>query len=66
MPISVVPDLEATTYEFQIRTAGTATVIAKVAFTPRKGRVYTFYSYGYVGGLPATKNLPTLTYYTNK
>ncbi len=66
IPITVVGDLEATTYEFQMRAAGTATVIAKAAFTPRKGRVYTFYSYGYVGGLPATKNLPTLTYYTNK
>lgn len=66
IPITVVPDLEVTTYEFQIRTAGTTTVVAKVAFTPRKGRVYTFYSYGYEGGLPATKNIPVLSYYTNK
>jgi len=66
IPISVVPDLDNIAYEVQLRTAGTTIVVAKVAITPRKGRVYTFYSLGYVGGLPATKNLPVLSWYTNK
>lgn len=66
IPITPVADLESATYEVQLRTAGTTTVVAKFTITPRKGRIYTFYSYGYVGGLPATKNLPLITYYTNK
>ena len=71
VPINVVPDLENTAYEIQLRTVGTATVVAKFAYTPRKGRVYTFISRGYVGGLnngvgSATVNIPVLTFYTNK
>lgn len=64
IPITPIPDLESTTYEVQLRTVGTTTIIAKFTFTPRKGRVYTFYSYGLVGG--PTANVPKLTYYTNK
>jgi len=71
IPITPVPDLESTTYEFQLRTVGTATIVAKIAFPPRKGRVYTFISRGYAGGLSnglpsATVNIPVLTYFTNK
>ncbi|MDD5149269.1 MAG: DUF4397 domain-containing protein [Flavobacterium sp.] len=67
IPITPIADLESTTYEVQLRTVGTTTIVAKFTFTPRKGRVYTFYSYGYVGGIPtSTKNIPALTYYTNK
>lgn len=71
IPITPIPDLESTTYEVQLRTAESTTVVAKFTFTPRKGRVYTFFSRGYVGGLsngsPSTKeNIPVLTYYTNK
>ena len=70
-PITPVPDLDATTYEIQLRTVGTTTIVAKFTFTPRKGRVYTFFARGYVGGLSAglpsaTVNIPVLTYYTNK
>jgi len=66
IPITPVADDSSVAYEVQLRTAGTTTIVAKVAITPRKGRIYTFYSGGYVGGLPATKNLPTLGWYTNK
>lgn len=71
IPITPVADLESTTYEVQLRTVGTTTVVSKFTFTPRKGRVYTFFSRGYVGGLSvgspsATVNIPVLTYYTNK
>lgn len=71
IPITPVPDLESTAYEFQLRTVGTATIVAKTTLTPRKGRVYTFFSRGYVGGLSnglpsTTVNIPVLTYYTNK
>lgn len=64
IPITPIPDLESTTYEVQLREVGTTTIVAKFTFTPRKGRVYTFYSYGLVGG--PTANVPKLTYYTNK
>ncbi len=66
IPITPVADDSSVAYEAQLRTVGTTTIVAKVAITPRKGRIYTFYSGGYVGGLPATKNLPTLSFYTNK
>jgi hypothetical protein len=66
IPITPVADNSSVAYEAQLRTIGTTTIVAKVAITPRKGRVYTFYSGGYVGGLPATKNLPALGWYTNK
>jgi hypothetical protein len=71
IPITPIPDLDSTTYEVQLRTVGTATIVAKFTFTPRKGRVYTFFSRGYVGGLSAglpsaTVNIPVLTFYTNK
>jgi len=71
IPITPIPDLESTTYEVQLRTVGTTTIVAKFTFTPRKGRVYTFVSRGYVGGLSAgapstTVNIPVLTFYTNK
>jgi len=71
IPITPVPDLDATTYEVQLRTVGTATIIAKFTLTPRKGRIYTFFARGYMGGLSAglpslTVNIPVLTYYTNK
>jgi hypothetical protein len=71
IPITPIPDLESTTYEVQLRTVGTATIVAKFTLTPRKGRVYTFFSRGYVGGLSAgapsaTVNIPVLTFYTNK
>jgi len=66
IPITPVADNSSVAYEAQLRTIGTTTIVAKVAITPRKGRIYTFFSGGYVGGLPATKNLPTLGWYTNK
>jgi len=71
IPITPIPDLESTTYEIQLRTVGTTTIVAKFTFTPRKGRVYTFFSRGYAGGLSAgapsaTINIPVLTFYTNK
>lgn len=69
--ITPIPDLESSTYEVQLRTAGTSTVISKITFTPRKGRIYTFFSRGFSGGLSAgapsaTVNIPVLSYYTNK
>lgn len=71
IPIIPIPDLESATYEVQLRTAGTTTIVSKISLTPRKGRVYTFLSRGYVGGLSnglpsATVNIPVITYYTNK
>lgn len=71
IPITPVADKDATTYEVQLRTVGTATVVAKFTFTPRQGRVYTFVSSGFVGGLSAgapstTVNIPALGFYTNK
>ena len=71
IPLNVVPDLENTSYEIQLRTVGTATIVAKFSYTPRKGRVYTIFCRGYVGGLnnglpSATVNIPALTFYTNK
>ena len=66
IPITPVADDSSVAYEAQLRTPGTTTIVSKVAITPRKGRIYTFYSGGYVGGLPATKNLPVLGWYTNK
>jgi hypothetical protein len=71
IPITPIPALESTTYEVQLRTVGTATIVAKFTLTPRKGRVYTFFSRGYAGGLSAgapsaTVNIPVLTFYTNK
>lgn len=64
IPITPIPDLESTTYEVQLRTVSTATIVARFTFTPRKGRVYTIYSYGLAGGPAAT--VPRLTFYTNK
>ncbi|TDE05401.1 DUF4397 domain-containing protein [Flavobacterium hiemivividum] len=71
IPIIPIPDLESSTYEVQLRTVGTATIVAKTTLTPRKGRAYTFFSRGYVGGLnnglpSATVNIPVLTFFTNK
>ena len=64
-------DLEAASFEFQMREVGTTNVVAKVTWSPRKGRVYTLFNRGYVGGLSAgnpstTVNIPVLTYFTNK
>ena len=71
IPITAVPDLETTTYEIQLRTIGTTTVVAKGTLTPRKGRIYTLFCRGYVGGLnnglpSTTVNIPVVTFYTNK
>ena len=49
----------------------TTTIVAKFSYTPRKGRVYTIFCRGYVGGLnnglpSSTVNIPVLTFYTNK
>ncbi|MFV8328428.1 DUF4397 domain-containing protein [Flavobacterium sp. ZS1P14] len=71
IPITPVPDLDALTYEIQLKTIGTATIVAKITMTPRKGRIYTFLSRGYVGGLSnglpsATVNIPVVAWYTNK
>jgi hypothetical protein len=66
IPITPVTDLESINYEIQLRAAGTTTVVAKTTLIPRKGRVYTFFSYGYDGGMPTSKNIPVLTYHTNK
>jgi len=71
IPIPAIADLESTTYEFQLRNIGTTTIISKTTLTPRKGRIYTFFSRGFVGGLSnglpsSTVNIPVLTYYTNK
>lgn len=67
IPITPVTDLESINYEIQLRAAGTTTVVAKTTLIPRKGRIYTFFSYGYDGGIPtSTKNVPVLTYYSNK
>jgi hypothetical protein len=71
IPITPVINSESATYEVQLRNVGTTTVVAKSTFTPRKGRIYTYYSRGYVGGLSnglpsTTANIPVLTYYTNK
>lgn len=71
IPITPFPDLESATYEIQLRNTGTTTIVSKTTLTPRKGRIYTFFSRGYVGGLSnglpsATVNIPVLTYYTNK
>lgn len=71
IPITPIIDSESATYEVQLREVGTATVVSKSTITPRKGRVYTYFSRGYVGGLSnglpsATVNIPVLTYYTNK
>jgi hypothetical protein len=71
IPITPVDDASAVAYEVQMRTVGTATIVAKSAFTPRKGRVYTLFNKGYVGGLSAgapsaTVNIPAITYFTNK
>jgi len=71
IPVVPVADNLSTTYEFQMRQVGTTTIVAKTTMTPRKGRIYTFYGRGYVGGLSngnpsTTANIPVLTYYTNK
>ncbi len=71
IPIPTPSDLEIDTFEFQIREVGSTTVVKNVSFTPRKGRVYTIFCRGYVGGLSngntsTTVNIPVLTYYTNK
>lgn len=71
IPITPVADQESTPYEVQLRTAGGTTIVAKTTIIPRKGRVYTFFSRGYVGGLSnglpsATVNIPVLAFYTNK
>ena len=71
IPITPIPDLETATYEIQLRSVGTTTVVAKGTITPRKGRIYTLFSRGYVGGLnnglpSTTVNIPAVTFYTNK
>lgn len=68
-------------YQIQLRIAGSVTnnpslaapaLVANRAnsgtglFAPRAGRIYTIYTTGFAGGVPATKNLPTLGWYTNK
>lgn len=71
IPITPIIDSESATYEVQLREVGTATVVSKSTITPRKGRVYTYFCRGYVGGLSnglpsATVNVPVLAFYTNK
>ncbi|MCG9791835.1 DUF4397 domain-containing protein [Flavobacterium algicola] len=71
IPITAVADDSSVAYELQMRTVGTTTIVAKLAFTPRKGRVYTLFNKGYVGGLSngapsTTVNIPAITYFTNK
>lgn len=68
-------------YQIQLRVAGSATnnpslaapaLVANransgtIAFVPRAGRIYTIYTVGFAGGVPATKNLPAIGTYGNK
>ncbi len=71
VPLDVVPELENTAYEIQLRATGTTTIlntyIPDRGFIPRPNRVYTIYSVGVAGGIPnATTNAPTISFYTNK
>jgi hypothetical protein len=67
-PLPTIPVNESTAYVVQLRVTGTTTIVSSVAgFIPRPGRTYTFFTRGFVGGLPnATTNLPGLTFYTNR
>jgi Domain of unknown function (DUF4397) len=71
--IAMEPNLqtESIAYAVQLRTAGTTTVINATTITPRTGRIYTFFSRGYAGGLSngapsTTVNVPTISFYTNR
>lgn len=67
-PLQTIPATETTPYTIQFRVTGTTTIIptspANLNFTPRPGRVYTFFSRGVVGATAAFA--PTLSFYINR
>lgn len=67
-PLQTIPATESTAYTIQFRVTGTTTILptspANLNFTPRPGRVYTFFSRGVVGATGAFA--PTLSFYTNR
>ena len=71
IPVTAISDDESILYEVQLRNVGSTEILSKTTITLRRGRIYTFYSYGLVGGLSkgvpsTTVNIPKISYYTNK